>query len=140
VIINFMLNEPDLGSLTIRTAFLGSATRKKDSQKKLNWKMVEIAADVKGVISATLLQLSIAVGCFIGFSILRPANKNLYESKRKYAAESKRPIAIGNLPTDWLRPVRTVDEVEILDKCGVDAVMFCNLYNPNPSAICWNWM
>jgi hypothetical protein len=86
--------------------------------------MVEFAADVKGVITATLLQLSIAVGCFIGFSILRPANKNVYESKRKYASESKRPIAIGNLPTDWLLPVRIVDEVEILDKCGVDAVMF----------------
>ena len=85
---------------------------------------LEIGADVKGVITATLVQLSIAVACFIGFSILRPTNKSVYESKRKYAAEDKRPVAIGNLPTDWLRPVRTVDEVEILEKCGVDAVMF----------------
>ncbi|KAJ3304034.1 hypothetical protein HDV03_003148 [Kappamyces sp. JEL0829] len=80
--------------------------------------------DLSSVVVAATTQLLIAAGCIAGFSFLRPANKAVYEPKLKYAHEHKKPKNIDSTPWAWLDPIRTVDETELLNKVGLDGVLF----------------
>ncbi|KNC99770.1 uncharacterized protein SPPG_05148 [Spizellomyces punctatus DAOM BR117] len=80
--------------------------------------------DLAGVVTAAGLQTAISIGLFIGFSLLRPRNKIVYEPRSKFAPEQKRPQPLSGIPTAWLRPTLFTNENQLVDKIGLDAVMF----------------
>ncbi|KAI9095569.1 hypothetical protein DFS34DRAFT_626429 [Phlyctochytrium arcticum] len=80
--------------------------------------------DLAGVSVAFGLQAAISLGLIAGFSFLRPRNKIVYEPRTKFAPEQKRPKPLKWYPTAWLRPTLFTDENMLMDKIGLDAVMF----------------
>ncbi|KAI8892568.1 hypothetical protein BC833DRAFT_611308 [Globomyces pollinis-pini] len=82
------------------------------------------ANDLAGLITNLFIQLSISSACFVGFSVLRPTNKATYEPKLKYAVERKKPQPLTNTLFGWLKAIFEIEEVETIDKIGLDAVMF----------------
>ncbi|MBW0516954.1 hypothetical protein O181_056669 [Austropuccinia psidii MF-1] len=81
--------------------------------------------------SAVLIQLVLMALCSLGtllaFSILRPKNKIVYMPRYKYSPEAKRPPQLDDGLLAWLRPLIQVSEEELVNKIGLDAVIFLRL-------------
>ena len=60
----------------------------------------------------------------VGFSLLRPRNSVVYAPKLKYADEKHAPPRIGKGFFDWIKPVLRIKEPELIEKVGLDAVVF----------------
>ncbi|ORY50056.1 DUF221-domain-containing protein [Rhizoclosmatium globosum] len=88
--------------------------------------MVKAEGDfsILGVITSFLIQLLVAFACIIGFSILRPANKVVYQPKLKFASEDKRPTPLKSDPTAWITPIVREDSAKAVHQLGVDSVIF----------------
>jgi hypothetical protein len=69
------------------------------------------------------VQMGIAVVAMIGFSILRPKNKTVYEPRQKYAPQNKRPKPLDSQMWAWLK-VLNEDYLSQSDKLGLDAIMY----------------
>jgi hypothetical protein len=48
----------------------------------------------------------------------------VYAPRAKHADEKHRPIPLDNKPFGWLAAVRNVKEQDLVDKIGLDAVVF----------------
>lgn len=82
-------------------------------------------ADIEKVGIALAVFSGATIATIIGFEILRPNNKIVYEPKRKYAApESGAPPHLGYSFLGWLKPVLRYSEDEMLHAVGLDAVTF----------------
>lgn len=79
--------------------------------------------DLKALLTTFVTQILIAAGLVAFFSVLRPANRVVYEPRTKYLPEEKKPPALGTKYFEWLEVVR-VDDLEQVDRLGLDAVMF----------------
>ncbi|KAI8836718.1 hypothetical protein BJ741DRAFT_181995 [Chytriomyces cf. hyalinus JEL632] len=79
---------------------------------------------LQGVLTAFMVQLLIAFGCIVGFSLLRPANKVVYQPRLKFASDEKKPPPLGATPTAWVAPIMSEDSAKGLSKLGLDAVIF----------------
>ncbi|KAI9335094.1 hypothetical protein BDR26DRAFT_805084, partial [Obelidium mucronatum] len=75
-------------------------------------------------VSVTNLSIRHLPACIAGFSVLRPANKIVYQPKSKFAAEDKRPPPLSANPTAWIVPIMKEDSSKSVRQLGVDAVMF----------------
>ncbi|KAI8823661.1 uncharacterized protein EV422DRAFT_364896 [Fimicolochytrium jonesii] len=82
------------------------------------------ATDLVGLFSATGIQLAVSAGLMVGFSILRPKNRVVYEPRTKFAPEPKRPQALDWRPTAWVKPVLFSKDNDLIPKVGLDAVIF----------------
>ncbi|KAJ3078599.1 hypothetical protein HK102_004373 [Quaeritorhiza haematococci] len=82
------------------------------------------ASDFRGLATGFILQTAITLGLLIAFSILRPNHKVVYEPKSKFAPEKKRPDPLPNAIYSWATRVVRINEVPLMDKIGLDAVMF----------------
>lgn len=60
----------------------------------------------------------------IVFCFLRPRNSRVYAPRAKHADEKHRPIPLDKKPLSWLSAVKNVKEQELVDKIGLDAVVF----------------
>ena len=60
----------------------------------------------------------------LGFSLLRPRNSVVYAPKLKYADEKHAPPRIGKGLFAWISPVLKMKEPELVEKIGLDAVVF----------------
>ncbi|KAJ3275369.1 hypothetical protein HDV01_000661 [Terramyces sp. JEL0728] len=81
-------------------------------------------ADLVGLITAMVVQFAISCACFVGFSVLRPSNKKTYEPKIHFSEQKKKPAPLSAEPLAWLKPIMNLSESELVDKLGLDAVMF----------------
>ncbi|BGP27561.1 DUF221 domain containing protein [Rhodotorula toruloides] len=70
------------------------------------------------------LMVGVGLAAIIGFSVLRPNNSVVYQPKLKYAADDKRPPKIGKGIFDWVRPVLTLKEQEMMVLMGLDSVAY----------------
>ncbi|KAF3045490.1 hypothetical protein E8E12_007811 [Didymella heteroderae] len=61
---------------------------------------------------------------FLVFCFLRPKNNRVYAPRAKHADEKHRPQPLGNGPFDWIKAVTRSKEQELVDKIGLDAVLF----------------
>ncbi|KAL5113476.1 hypothetical protein ACEQ8H_008640 [Pleosporales sp. CAS-2024a] len=61
---------------------------------------------------------------FLLFCFLRPRNGRVYAPRAKHADEKHRPLPLDNKPFAWLAAVRHVKEQDLVDKIGLDAVIF----------------
>jgi hypothetical protein len=61
---------------------------------------------------------------FLLFCFLRPRNSRVYAPRAKHADEKHRPIPLGKKPFSWLSAVKDVKEQDLVDKIGLDAVVF----------------
>jgi hypothetical protein len=63
-------------------------------------------------------------GLFLLFCWIRPYNSNVYAPRAKHADEKHRPIPLDRKPFSWFRAVKQVKEQELVEKIGLDAVVF----------------
>lgn len=61
---------------------------------------------------------------FLVFCLLRPKNNRVYAPRAKHADEKHRPQPLANGPFDWIKAVTQTKEQELVDKIGLDAVLF----------------
>jgi hypothetical protein len=61
---------------------------------------------------------------FLTFCFLRPRNSRVYAPRAKHADEKHRPVTLGKKPFSWLSAVKDVKEQDLVDKIGLDAVVF----------------
>ena len=74
-------------------------------------------SDVVGLGFAFLFQIIVGTACFIGFCILRPLNRQVYESKVKNST------VLDSGFWAWISPIWHVDEGRRAGEMGLDAVM-----------------
>ncbi|KAL6163183.1 hypothetical protein ACJQWK_10774 [Exserohilum turcicum] len=60
----------------------------------------------------------------IVFCFLRPRNSRVYAPRAKHADEKHRPIQLDKKPLSWLSAIKNVKEQDLVDKIGLDAVVF----------------
>lgn len=60
----------------------------------------------------------------LAFCFLRPRNSRTYAPRAKHADEKHKPIPLGKKPLSWLSAVKDVKEEELVQKIGLDAVIF----------------
>jgi hypothetical protein len=61
---------------------------------------------------------------FLLFCFLRPRNGRVYAPRAKHADEKHRPLPLDKKPFGWLTAIRDVKEQDLVDKIGLDAVIF----------------
>lgn len=74
--------------------------------------------------SQVVLMTLVSVGTIILFNFLRPKNKVIYEPKVKYHVGDKPPPRISDSVFGWISPLLHSKEPDLLDKIGLDAVIF----------------
>ncbi|KAI9709698.1 MAG: hypothetical protein M1820_003100 [Bogoriella megaspora] len=78
--------------------------------------------------SSFLSALGISIGLTIiitlAFSVLRPYNAVTYAPKLKHADEKHALPPVGKGFVDWVKPVTQTREQQLVDKIGMDAVVF----------------
>jgi hypothetical protein len=82
-------------------------------------------ADIVKVGIALGTFLALALATLVGFEILRPKNKIVYEPKRKYAEiDGPAPPKLAYSIFGWIKPVWSYTEEDLLGIVGLDAVTF----------------
>lgn len=87
-----------------------------------NNKLNKVAPGAVGIQLALMVVVGIAA--LAAFSILRPANSNVYQPKVKYSVDEKRPPKIGKGITDWIPPVLHATEADLMQTVGLDSVAY----------------
>ena len=76
------------------------------------------------IYAAIVYSFVIAGLLFLVFCFLRPRNSRVYAPRAKHADEKHRPIPLGRKPFSWLSAIKDVKEQDLVDKIGLDAVIF----------------
>ncbi|KAI8614751.1 hypothetical protein BC830DRAFT_1125945 [Chytriomyces sp. MP71] len=79
---------------------------------------------IGGVVTSFMIQLAIAFGCIVAFSVLRPSNEVVYQPRLKFANPDKKPPALEKTPQAWITPVMKEDSSKAVARLGIDAVIF----------------
>ena len=61
---------------------------------------------------------------FLVFCFLRPRNNRVYAPRAKHADEKHRPLPLEKGPFDWIKAITKAKEQDLVDKIGLDAVLF----------------
>ncbi|KAK5672208.1 hypothetical protein BDV3_000727 [Batrachochytrium dendrobatidis] len=91
--------------------------------------MAPVYSDLISLLTAFGTNIAISAALIVGFSLLRTTNKNVYEPRLKFAEEDKRPQPLSASPVSWIKPSFFTDELELVGKIGLDAVMFLRFIN-----------
>jgi calcium permeable stress-gated cation channel len=83
---------------------------------------------ITAIIAALVTSAAISTIVFVIFSLLRPRHKIVYAPKLKYASEKRAPPPIGNGVFSWMRPVWQCTDEQLLEKIGLDAVLFLRFW------------
>jgi hypothetical protein len=76
------------------------------------------------IYAALVYSFAVAGLLFLVFCFLRPRNSRVYAPRAKHADEKHRPLPLGKKPFSWLHAVKDVKEQDLVDKVGLDAVVF----------------
>lgn len=68
--------------------------------------------------------IGISFGIFVLFCLLRPHNATVYAPRLKYSDEKHAPPPIEKGYLSWLRPVFKYKENDLVNKIGLDAIVF----------------
>ncbi|KAK6512305.1 hypothetical protein TWF481_001195 [Arthrobotrys musiformis] len=68
--------------------------------------------------------IGISLGIFLLFCLLRPHNATVYAPRLKYSDEKNAPPPIEKGYLAWLKPVFNYKEDDLVDKIGLDAIVF----------------
>jgi hypothetical protein len=82
------------------------------------------ALQPRAVAAQVGLMTIVSVVTILAFNVLRPKNKIIYEPKVKYHLGEKRPPRISDSLFGWIPPLVNTKEPELVDKIGLDAVVF----------------
>ncbi|CAH7672629.1 hypothetical protein PPACK8108_LOCUS7443 [Phakopsora pachyrhizi] len=88
-------------------------------------KLTEVSTGA--VVIQLVLMFCFSIGTVLAFSFLRPKNKIVYMPRYKYSAGNKRPPKLSDGLFDWLKPLISISEDELVTKIGMDAVIFLRL-------------
>src|SRR5271170_2798906 len=83
---------------------------------------------VTAIIAGLVTSAAISLVVFIAFSILRPRHKIVYAPKLKYSSEKRACPPINDGVFSWLKPVWQCTDEYLLDKIGLDAVLFLRFW------------
>ncbi len=83
---------------------------------------------VTAIVAGLVTSIVISTVVFLIFSILRPRHKIVYAPKVKYASEKRAPPPIDDGLFSWLKPVWSCSDEYLLDKIGLDAVLFLRFW------------
>ncbi|KAI9686879.1 MAG: hypothetical protein M1822_002632 [Bathelium mastoideum] len=75
-------------------------------------------------LSALIISVALTTLITLVFSLLRPYNTITYAPKLRHADQKHAPPPIGKGFTDWVKPVTQTREQQLVDKIGLDAVVF----------------
>lgn len=104
-------------------------------QSGLSWRATQ------AVLITIVTQLAVGTALLLAFMILRPRNKILFmrqfrparvsasadarrAARYKYSADNHKPPKLSDGPFGWLPPIIKLREPEMLDKVGLDAVVY----------------
>ncbi|KAF2681350.1 DUF221-domain-containing protein [Lentithecium fluviatile CBS 122367] len=76
------------------------------------------------IYAAIVWSFAISGLLFILFCYLRPRNSRVYAPRAKHADSKHAPITLGRGPFGWLSAVKDVTEQDLVEKIGLDAVVF----------------
>ncbi|CAG8607308.1 9527_t:CDS:2, partial [Dentiscutata heterogama] len=79
---------------------------------------------ITGMYSQLAINTALGLGTLIVFGILRPRNGIVYAPKQRYSPEKKQPPKLETGLFSWIKPVITVPESQLIEKIGLDAVMY----------------
>ncbi|BFZ55714.1 hypothetical protein PYCC9005_002755 [Savitreella phatthalungensis] len=80
--------------------------------------------DIKSILSSVGFSLGVSIVLLLAFSVLRPRNTVVYAPKVKYADEKHQPPRLRDTPWAWIRPILTLREDALVDKVGLDAIIY----------------
>ena len=83
---------------------------------------------VTAIVAGLVTSIVISTIVFLIFSVLRPRHKIVYAPKLKYASEKRAPPPIDDGLFSWLKPVWSCSDEYLLDKIGLDAVLFLRFW------------
>ena len=63
-------------------------------------------------------------GLFLAFCWLRPRNSIVYAPRAKHADDKHAPLPLSRRPWSWITAVKDVKEQDLVEKIGLDAVIF----------------
>ncbi|KAF2098753.1 hypothetical protein NA57DRAFT_66071 [Rhizodiscina lignyota] len=75
------------------------------------------------IYAALIWSFAVSAGLFVVFCFLRPRFGHIYAPRAKSADEKHAPQRLERQPLGWIRAI-TVKEPELVDKIGLDAVVF----------------
>ncbi|KAL5404912.1 hypothetical protein PMIN03_008820 [Paraphaeosphaeria minitans] len=76
------------------------------------------------IYAAIIYAFAISGALFLLFCILRPRNSRVYAPRAKHADEKHAPRPLDRKPLGWIAAIRDVKEQELVEKIGLDAVVF----------------
>ncbi len=76
------------------------------------------------IYAALLWSFGVATLFFLGFCLLRPRTNTVYAPRAKYADEKHAPPPLSKRMFSWFEPIKNVKEDELVEKVGLDAVVF----------------
>ncbi|CAG8485927.1 16083_t:CDS:2 [Acaulospora morrowiae] len=79
---------------------------------------------LRGMFIQFVVNTSIGVGTLLIFGFLRPRNGNVYAPKQKYVSEKNKLPQIDKGLFSWIQPALKAPESLLIEKIGLDAVMF----------------
>ena len=76
------------------------------------------------MLAAIVWSFAVSGALFLLFCWLRPRNSTVYARRAKHADEKHAPLHLDRKPFAWLRAIKDVKEQELVEKIGLDAVIF----------------
>ncbi|RMZ87731.1 hypothetical protein DV736_g5040, partial [Chaetothyriales sp. CBS 134916] len=113
---------PRQSSTTTSSPNTGSAST--DQFIELISNPYQAAFQTKSFWASLITYLTLSFALAVLFSIARPRHRLVYAPKTKHADEKHAPPPIGNGILSWIGPVSKASEHVLMDKIGMDAVLF----------------
>ncbi|ORY08733.1 hypothetical protein BCR34DRAFT_517422 [Clohesyomyces aquaticus] len=76
------------------------------------------------IYAAVIWSFAVSGGLFLVFCWLRPHSPSVYAPRAKHADEKHAPLPLDRKPFSWFRAIKNVKEQELVEKIGLDAVVF----------------
>ncbi|KAF2643467.1 DUF221-domain-containing protein [Massarina eburnea CBS 473.64] len=76
------------------------------------------------IYAAIIWSFAVSSGLFLTFCLLRPRNSRVYAPRAKHADSKHAPPSLDRKLWSWIHAVRDVEEQELVEKIGLDAVVF----------------
>ena len=86
-------------------------------------------ASISTFVSSIVFTTIVSTVFFLAFFILRPRVPRVYAPKTYMGPERERPDADSRGLLGWVLGPRRVSELDVVDRCGLDAYMFLDFLN-----------
>jgi hypothetical protein len=79
---------------------------------------------VNSIYASIIWAFAVSGGLFLLFVLLRPRNGRVYAPRAKHADNRHAPPPLAKTPFAWTKVVRNIDEHDLVERIGLDAVVF----------------